>query len=112
MIHFGSHFCYSMASANFSRLTGLYVWLIQINSHRMSHTANDSHSSGISRFVRSMQEILSEGPTHFLPPQINTEYSQCLCADQFTALYLQVCFHRPSIWQISLLDLTPSTSPW
>jgi len=42
-----------MASANFSELTGFYLWLIQIILHVMSHTANDSHSSGISRFVRS-----------------------------------------------------------
>jgi len=54
-------FRYSMASANFSRLTGLYVWLIQISLHMMSHTANDIHSSGISRIVR---EILSEGPIY------------------------------------------------
>ena len=74
MIHIGSHFRYSMASANFSRLTGLYVWLIQINSHMMSHTAHDNHSSGISRFVRSMQEILCEGPTYFclLKSTLNT----------------------------------------
>jgi len=47
MILFRNHFRYSMASANFSELTGLYLWLIQIILHVMSHTANDSHSSGI-----------------------------------------------------------------
>jgi len=53
MIHFGKHFRYSMASASYSKVTGLDVWLIQISLHMMSHTANDSHSSWISRFVRS-----------------------------------------------------------